>query len=57
MTEILQVLEVELTEHLHKLSLRIHKNVLLAIKMNVGYNESAFVIQILLQFGRQNLCN
>jgi hypothetical protein len=41
-------------EEAKKPSLRIHQNVLPALKMNMGYNESAFVIQILLQFGHQN---
>jgi hypothetical protein len=32
-------------------------NILLALQMNLGYNETAFVMQILLQPGRQNLHN
>jgi hypothetical protein len=30
---------------------------LLALQMNLGYNETAFVMQILLQPRRQNLCS
>jgi hypothetical protein len=40
-----------------KPSRRIHQNILLAFNMNLGYNETAFVMQILLQPGRQNLRN
>jgi hypothetical protein len=29
----------------------------MALKMNLGYNETAFVLQTLLQPGRQNLRN
>jgi len=38
-------------------SLRIHQNILLALQMNLGYNKTAFVMQILLQPERQNLRN
>jgi hypothetical protein len=40
-----------------KRSLRIHQNILLALQMNQGYIETAFVMQILLQPGRHNLRN
>jgi hypothetical protein len=46
-----------MTEILQKPSLRIHQNNLLALQMNLGYNKTAFVMQILLQPGRQNLRN
>jgi len=36
---------------------RIHQNILLALHVNLGYNETAFVLQVLLQLGRQNLRN
>jgi hypothetical protein len=48
------VSEVEMTGIYKKPSLRIHQNILLALQMNLGYKETAFVIQILLQPGRQN---
>jgi hypothetical protein len=51
------VSEVEMTKILEKPSLLIHQNVLLALHMNLGYNETAFVMQILLQLGHQNLRN
>jgi hypothetical protein len=38
-------------------SLRIHHNILLALQMNQGYNETAFVMQVLLQPGLPNLRN
>jgi hypothetical protein len=40
-----------------KPSLRIHQNFLPAHQTNHEYNETAFVMQILLQPGRQNLRN
>jgi hypothetical protein len=44
------VSEVEMTDVLLE-------NKSLVLQMNVRYNESAFVMQILLQFGRQNKCS
>jgi len=40
-----------------KPSLRFHQNILLALQMNLGYYNTAFVMQILFQPGRQNLRN
>jgi hypothetical protein len=40
-----------------KPSLRINQNGFLFLQMNLGYNESAFVTQILPQLGFQNLRN
>jgi hypothetical protein len=44
-----------MTEILQKPSLRIHQNIFLALQINLGYNETTLVMQILLQHGRQNL--
>jgi hypothetical protein len=52
------VSEVETTEIVQQTnSLRVHQNIPLTVQINLGYNETAFVMQILLQSGRQNLRN
>jgi hypothetical protein len=43
--------------HIEIIIILLSPNILLALQMNLRYNETAFVMQILLQPGRQNLRN
>ena len=43
--------------HIEVTIILLSPNILLALQMNLGYNETAFVMQILLQPGSQNLHN